>query len=153
LKYLAHEQGYPFRTPVLTSEIEIFPRSSVRRGDGMKTSAVWDTGATKTFINRQLSEKLSLMPIEFQLVVGANGTQMAGLVDLAIKLPNGLFIPDKRAFICELPDSINILIGMDIIQLGDFHISNTAGKTRFSFVIPSLPTSFSLAEEADKLNG
>jgi hypothetical protein len=153
LKYLAHEQGYSFRAPVLTSEIEIFPRSSVSRGGGMKISAVWDTGATKTFINRQLSMKLSLIPIEFQLVVGANGTQMAGLVDLAIKLPNGLFIPDKRAFICELPDSINILIGMDIIQLGDFYISNAGGKTLFSFVIPSFPEPFSLSGEADKLNG
>jgi predicted aspartyl protease len=119
----------------------------------MKISAVWDTGATKTFINRQLSTKLNLIPIESQLVVGANGTQMAGLVDLAVKLPNGLFIPDKRAFICDLPDSINILIGMDIIQLGDFHISNAGGKTLFSFVIPSLPDPFSLSSEADRLNG
>jgi hypothetical protein len=74
-------------------------------------------------------------------------------VDLAIKLPNNLFIPDKRAFICDLPDSINILIGMDIIQLGDFHISNAGGKTRFNFVIPPLPEPFSLAAEADRLNG
>ncbi|GHV76092.1 hypothetical protein AGMMS49942_09130 [Spirochaetia bacterium] len=119
----------------------------------MILSAIWDTGATRTFINRHFSEKLDLIPIEFQPVVGANGSQMAGLVVLAIKLPNGLFIPDKRAFICDLPDSVNILIGMDIIQLGDFHISNAGGKTLFSFVVPSLPTPFSLAEEAGKLNG
>jgi predicted aspartyl protease len=118
----------------------------------MVLSAVWDTGATRTFINRRLSEKLNLIPIEFQSVVGVNGSQMAGLVVLAIKLPNGLFIPDKRTFICDLPNSVNILIGMDIIQLGDFHISNAGNKTLFSFVIPSLPTSFNLAEEADKLN-
>jgi hypothetical protein len=41
---------------------------------------------------------------------------------------------------------------MDIIQLGDFCISNVGGKTNFSFVIPSLPVSYNLAEEADKLN-
>jgi hypothetical protein len=28
---------------------------------------------------------------------------------------------------------------MDIIQLGDFHISNTGNRTLFSFVIPPLP--------------
>jgi hypothetical protein len=67
LKYFAHEQNYAFRTPVLTSEIEIFPRSSLSRiDDGMKVFAVWDTGATKTFINRHLSEQLCLVPIEFQ---------------------------------------------------------------------------------------
>lgn len=101
--YRAHAQIYGFRTPVLSSDIEIFPRSSVKQGSSMILSAVWDTGAT-------------------------------------------------RAFICDLPYSVNILIGMDIIQLGDFHISNAGGKTLFSFVIPSLPTPFSLAEEADKLN-
>jgi hypothetical protein len=153
LKYFAHEQNYAFRTPVLTSEIEIFPRSSLSRIDGMKVFAVWDTGATKTFINRHLSEQLCLVPIEFQPVVGATGSQMAGLVDLAIKLPNDLFIPDKRAFVCDLPDSIHILIGMDIIQLGDFHISNANGKTRFSFVVPPLPEPFSLVAEAGRLNG
>jgi hypothetical protein len=42
---------------------------------------------------------------------------------------------------------------MDIIQLGDFHISNAGDKSLFSFVIPPLPTSFSLAAEADKLDG
>jgi predicted aspartyl protease len=137
----------------LTSDIEVFPRSSVQERGSVIVSAIWDTGATKTFINRHLSEKLTLTPIEFQPVIGATGSQMAGLVVLAIKLPNGLFIPDKRAFICDLPDSAHILIGMDIIQLGDFHISNAGGKTLFSIVMPSLPSPFNLAEEADRLNG
>ena len=32
---------------------------------------------------------------------------------------------------------IDVLIGMDIISLGDFAISNFEGKTQFSFRIPS----------------
>lgn len=32
---------------------------------------------------------------------------------------------------------IDILIGMDIIKLGDFAISNYKGQTQFSFRIPS----------------
>jgi hypothetical protein len=32
---------------------------------------------------------------------------------------------------------IDVLIGMDIISLGDFAISNFDGKTQFSFRIPS----------------
>ena len=31
-------------------------------------------------------------------------------------------------------------------------LPNVGGKTNFSFVIPSLPVSYNLAEEADKLN-
>jgi hypothetical protein len=99
--YRAYAQSYPFRVPSLTSEIEVYPRSSTKQGPGMKISALWDTGATRTFISMAL---------------------------------------------------IDILIGMDIIQLGDFHISNTGGNTCFSFVIPSLPVSLNLADEAEKLN-
>jgi hypothetical protein len=41
---------------------------------------------------------------------------------------------------------------MDIIQLGDFHISNTGSRTLFSFVIPPLPEQFDLTRKADALN-
>ena len=60
----------------------------------------------------------------------------------------------KRIGVCNIQSAhdIDMLIGMDIIQLGDFHISNTDGKTRFSYIVPSLPERYSLAEEADKLN-
>ena len=49
-------------------------------------------------------------------------------------------------------NSIDLLIGMDIIQLGDFHISNTGGHTLFSFVVPPLPEQFDLTKKADVLN-
>jgi hypothetical protein len=45
-----------------------------------------------------------------------------------------------------------MVIGMDIIQLGDSHISNTDSKTLFSFIIPFLPTPLNLEDEARKLN-
>ena len=32
---------------------------------------------------------------------------------------------------------IDVLIGMDIISMGDFAVSNFDGKTQFSFRIPS----------------
>jgi hypothetical protein len=41
---------------------------------------------------------------------------------------------------------------MDVIQMGDLHISNTGGYTLFSFVIPPLPKQLDLAQEADALN-
>ena len=58
--------------------------------------------------------------------------------------------PAFRCFSAEVVQKLKFPNNF-IIQLGDFHISNTDGKTRFSFVIPSLPKRYSLAEEADKL--
>jgi hypothetical protein len=42
-----------------------------------------------------------------------------------------------------LPD---VIIGMDIISLGDFVITNARGKTFFSFVIPTLNNKISFKE-------
>jgi predicted aspartyl protease len=150
--YRAFYQEYSSRIPVLLSEVEVCSENALIDDASTKTLAVWDTGATVSFISRQIATQLSLAPSDFEPVIGMNGEQMGGLVYLSMKLPNGLIIPDKRVLVCDLPSSVNVLIGMDIIQIGDFHISNGEGKTVFSFVIPSFPTSFNLAKEADRLN-
>jgi hypothetical protein len=41
---------------------------------------------------------------------------------------------------------------MDIIMLGDFAISNSEGKTRFSFVMPPFRNKISFTEKADAIN-
>jgi hypothetical protein len=46
-----------------------------------------------------------------------------------------------------------MLIGMDIIMMGDFVISNGGGTTLFSFAIPPLPQKIDLVDEADAENG
>jgi hypothetical protein len=96
----------------------------------------------------------NLIPIASEVVSGVGGPQIIEVVRLAIKLPNDLYISSKRIGVCNMQSAYNIdmLIGMDIIQLGDFHISNKGGKTRFSFVIPPLPNVYSLTVEAAKLN-
>jgi hypothetical protein len=77
---------------------------------------------------------------------------MAGLALVAMRLPNNLLLPDKRVLIGDFSSSVDMLIGMDIIQVGDVFISNANGKTVFSFVIPSFPNPINFAEEALKLN-
>jgi hypothetical protein len=151
--YRSFVQSYSYRVRSLTSDVEIQPVNSNQPNAIIKTSAVWDTGATQTFISRRLGEKLGIEPVDYVPVIGLNGRQKSGLAYISIKLPNDLTIPDKRTLIGDLPESIDILIGMDIIQLGDLHIANTGGQTLFSFVIPSLPHPINLAHEADRLNG
>jgi hypothetical protein len=90
--YRSFAQNYPFRVPALISDVELFPIAPIAPDNGIKASAIWDTGATRTFISRQLGTKLNLVPIEYQPVIGLGGNQMAGLALLSIKLPNSLFI-------------------------------------------------------------
>jgi hypothetical protein len=135
----------------LNTDVEVFPVSSTSN-QGTTVYAIWDTGASQTVITHRLMSHLNLIPIETKVVHGINSKQTVDVVAISIKLPNGLLIPDIRVFVCDIPSPIDMLIGMDIIQLGDFHISNTGGRTLFSFVIPSLPEQFDLTQKADALN-
>jgi hypothetical protein len=152
--YYAFEVRYPFRTENLISEVEVYPAPTRKPDRFERIRAKWDTGANHTVISTILKERLNLVPIDSETVSGLGGSQIIDVVRLAIKLPNDVFIPSKHVGVCNINSvqNIDILIGMDIIQLGDFHISNAGDKSIFSFVIPSLPKPYSLAMEADKLN-
>ena len=56
-----------------------------------------------------------------------------------IGLPNGVMIPNIPAVWGEMA-GLDVLIGMDIITLGDFAVTNQNNVTTFSFRIPSLHT-------------
>jgi hypothetical protein len=152
--YYAFEIRYPFRAENLVSDVEVYPAPTKEPGKFEKIRAKWDTGANHTVISTRLKERLNLIPIDSEVVSGLGGSQVIDVVRLAVKLPNDLFISSKHIGVCNINSAsgVDILIGMDIIQLGDFHISNAGDKSLFSFVIPSLPTPFSLAVEADKLD-
>ena len=53
-----------------------------------------------------------------------------------IKLPNDLEFQALPVILGDLP-GYDMLIGMDIIGLGDFAITHPEGDTKFSFRIPS----------------
>lgn len=63
-----------------------------------------------------------------------------------IALPSGVMVPQVRVTEVQLIPDDNVLadkqsqllIGMDIIGLGDFAVTNANGKTTFSFRIPSV---------------
>ena len=54
-----------------------------------------------------------------------------------IGLPNGVIVRDIEVAECQLSSSEDVLIGMDIITMGDFVITNVDGQTRFLFQSPS----------------
>ena len=170
--YHSVAQGYEYRAPRLVSaelvplpiymsavadflfeyNVEVSPAYSTIPEEVITVSAVWDKGALKSVISTKIQARLGLLSIDSNMVSGINTTQISDITLISMRLPNGLLIPDKRVFVCDLPQSIDMLIAMDIIQIGDFNISNKGGHTLFSFVIPSLPTPKNLALEADELN-
>lgn len=110
---------------VIPNKIEVF-------------SAIWDTGATNTAIASSVVKRMGIQPITFTQVGTGGGPVIAPVYLINIVLPDNFLVPNIR--VTELKDLNNcdVLVGMDIISLGDFAITNLDGKTCFSFRIPSL---------------
>jgi hypothetical protein len=52
----------------------------------------------------------------------------------------------------SIPGAMQGLIGMDVINTGDFSISNYGGKTVFSFALPPFENRTDLLEKANAVN-
>ena len=99
--------------------------------------ALWDTGSTMTVISDELASKLNLEPVGEMMAETAGGRYVAKKYVISLHLPNRLNIENVMISSGKLGPGIDILIGMDIITLGDFVITNYNNKTVFSFRFPS----------------
>lgn len=99
--------------------------------------AIWDTGATNTVISEKLAKELNLTPVGTVTVSTAGGIREANKYILGLQLPNNLEIQNIMVTGGLLNTDTDFLIGMDIITLGDFAVTNVNGKTVFSFRYPS----------------
>lgn len=106
-----------------------------------KFVAIWDTGATGTVISQRVIDECELKPIGMEKVDTAS---QKGILTTAyftsIFLPNKIIIPQLRVIRGTIAGGADVLIGMDIISLGDFAVTNREDKTVFSFRIPSVET-------------
>jgi hypothetical protein len=102
----------------------------------MNVKALWDTGASGSCISGGLAKRLGLKPVDMCSVNGVNGTHKSAVYLLDILLPSDVSIVQVR--VSEFVDNgaFEIIIGMDIITLGDFAISNKDNTTTVSFRTP-----------------
>lgn len=100
--------------------------------------AQWDTGATRTCISKKVVQELGLVPIGLENIRTPSGCKTVNKYLVDIVLRNDVTVTDVQVFDSEIGNQgIDVLIGMDIISLGDFAVSNYNGKTQFSFRMPS----------------
>jgi predicted aspartyl protease len=153
VQHFAFKQEYQTLCFRLVTEAELFAASSAgSERKEIRVKALWDTGASGTVITPEVSRKLELVPIDRIKVAGVNNISMADVVEVSIVLPNGVMVDDVNVMICDLKQDIDLLIGMDIILLGDFSISNGKGKTLFSFAMPPFPNKTDYYEKALTVN-
>ena len=100
----------------------------------VKSRALWDTGAVTSVIDKSFVEKLGLVPFDTGRAYTAQGFYESSMYLVDVLLPNDIIVKGLRVGDGEFQD-FDFLIGMDVISLGDFHLTND-GNTVFKFVIP-----------------
>lgn len=141
------ERAFTARNNGLANQLVSFVGVSLPHGpqDGAdlpiisKFKGIWDTGATTSVITKKVAQGLGLKPIGKTLVQGVTGRGTRNRFLVNFYLPNKVIISYVSVTECDaLAGDFDILIGMDIISLGDFAVTNYRGKTTFSFRTPSM---------------
>jgi len=161
-KIHAFTSRYPHLSAVLQNTIKITPTgTNIFNIDDEKyvTESIWDTGATHSAITVDMVNRLDLVPTGMTYVQGVHGKKQVYKYTVDIILPNRIIVPGIPVTgVDGLVGEVGALIGMDIITLGDFSVSNFNKKTTFSFRIPSceeidfIPKAEDINMKSDGLN-
>jgi hypothetical protein len=99
------------------------------------TNALWDTGAAISVITPRIQQELELVQIGTKHIRGVTGIQKVPIVLLTLELPNDLLRQNIEVAVCNFSNDVGMIIGMDIITLGDFALLHGNNHTAFSFTI------------------
>jgi len=102
----------------------------------VKARGIWDTGASGSAITAEIANALGLKPVSMVDVDTAGGVKPSNVYIVDLLLPNDIMITNVEVTEADMTTQ-GVLIGMDVITLGDFALTNLGGKTRFTFSIPS----------------
>lgn len=114
-----------------------------------KWRGLWDTGASRSSVDKRVVDELGLIPVGKGTISTANGVVSVNTYFVNLTLPNRVTVRDVLVTCADLGNDIDVLIGMDIIRHGDFSITNTNRSTTFSFRIPSI-TEIDYVKESDR---
>ena len=96
--------------------------------------AMWDTGSQFTFLSSRIIEVLQLKPTGRMGLSGINGVSEADVYTVHVVLPSGDVVINVEALGSDYSD-YDVIIGMDIIMLGEFHFDKVDSHSVFSFNI------------------
>lgn len=122
----------------------------------LSTMGLWDTGATGSAITAAAAQRMGLIPVSMTQVSGVHGAEIVPVYSIILTLNNeNISVPvrvsEGKAPSFSVEGDADILIGMDVITMGDFSVSNYKGTTVMTFRFPSLET-IDYCKEVDNLN-
>lgn len=102
----------------------------------LSCDAIWDTGAMASVISTEIVTALNLSPVSRCMTYHAQGQSLVNVYMVDVILPNKILVRDVQVTEGRL-SGFGMLVGMDIINLGDFALTHKNNNTVFSFQIPS----------------
>ncbi len=140
----AYTVDFAYKVNALITWATIYPDfdpvgiTSMQWPAGDDFPVLWDTGASSSLISDRLAKKLGLKVYGQSEMLNSSGSRLSDdyYVNLFVRGPGKMF------------DSINVssysgatrfdmIIGMDIIGMGDFAVTHKQGRTVMSFLTPS----------------
>jgi hypothetical protein len=124
------------RTPISIRQSIQFCQTFNLKSLQVDVTALWDTGASLSSISQGLAARLRLNKVDQCRISGFGGYHVANIDLIDVLLPNQVEIPNVR--VAEFIDNgkFDVIVGMDLITLGDFSITNHGGLSVVSFRMP-----------------
>lgn len=148
-QHAAFRTEYHGLVPCLMNKIVIISKMDFSKNG--QFIGIWDTGAMSTVVTPKVLKQLSLPIIDTTHICGVNSNGIAPVVLIDLILPNQFRIESIRAAVADIKGA-DILLGMNIITMGDFSVSNLNGETELSFAIPPFENRTDLLEKAKCVN-
>lgn len=95
---------------------------------------MWDTGSQFTFLSPRIIKALQLKPTGRMGLSGINGESEADVYTVHVVLPSDDAVINVEALSSDYSD-YDVIIGMDIIMLGEFHFDKVDDHNVFTFNI------------------
>jgi hypothetical protein len=141
--YFEHTQSRII-TPV---QLYPFPFNSML---SLSTNAMWDTGAVMSAITHETRTQLKAKTINRIKIAAIHTTQEVDVVLITVELPNHVIKKSIKAAVCNIASNAGMIIGMDIISLGDFALSNGNNQTLFSFAVPPFKNTIDFSKKQNE---
>lgn len=122
----------------LITTVKIFPAFGFgeRPPEGKEYQALYDTGATHSCVSPRVVDELKLASFGVTSV-GVGGGDLETTTHLVnIEMPNRVMFSMMRVAKVAAR-GVDVIIGMDILGVGDFAVTHHNGTTTFSFCCPS----------------
>lgn len=101
-----------------------------------ETVAMWDTGASVCGITHALYERLGFVP-EYKMTARAFDGPKTVDVCMGALMIGKIIMKQVRFMVYDkLDDDVDLVIGLDVILMGDFSLRKLPGSTEVSFSVP-----------------